>query len=211
MSTTDLLNIFDLSDISEGHDGLIPPEVVKHPLFAKKAKHFLGLQERFQHERAAIHALATEAPSAVEADRHALAVAMAADEDDPGNPAVETLAEKVQVARRRMGGLSTALDGAYRDLVDALDEHREAWFASLDHDGSARREKAAKLLDELDCLLVEGESPAAACRWYVQAIDTMRRNWGGLPHLNVAAEPVAIHGASVERASVLAALLDAVQ
>jgi hypothetical protein len=203
-ATTDL-SVFDLSDLSPGHDGSMPPEVAEHPLFAEKAEHFLRLQARYDRDRAAIHKLATEAPAAVQADRHALAVAMAADEDDPGTPSTDALAERMQAARRRITGLSDALNTAYRALVDALIAHRDEWEQSLDLDQTERRARAVELIDELATLLREAESPAAALRWMALATDE-RRSWGGLPYLHVPELPVFVQGAQLQREHVLAAL-----
>jgi hypothetical protein len=210
MTTTTDLSVFDLSDLSHGHDGLIPSEVAAHPLFADKAEHFLTLQQRFEEDRIAIHALATEAPAAVAADRHALAVAMAADEDDPGTPATDALAKKLQAARRRITGLSDALNTAYRALVDALIDHCDEWEKSLDLAQTERRARAVDLIDELAANLRRAEAPAAALRWMALATDP-RRTWGGLPYPHVAEQPVFVQGAQLQREHVLAGLRAAVQ
>jgi hypothetical protein len=207
MSTTDL-SVFDLSDLSTGHDGPIPPEVASYPALAELIATFTSLRPRFDRERTSIYALVSEASGAVHADRHALAVAMAAEEDDPGTPATDALAERVNAARRRMQGLGDALDVAHRALLDALREHREEFEAQLDLDQTARRARAVALVDELEANLARAGAPAAALRWMGQVTDEMR-TWGGLPALNVTAEPVHVQGQPLQRSDVLHGLRQA--
>src|SRR5215208_3218057 len=118
--TPEQAQTFDLRDLSDGYGGQLPSEVGSYPAFEKLAETFLDLQRRFDTERAAIGALIAEVPGAAQADRHALAVATAANEPDPGSLAVEALAERVTAARRRITGLADALDTAFRALMDAL-------------------------------------------------------------------------------------------
>jgi hypothetical protein len=208
--TPERQRLFDLSDLSEGHGGDLPPEVAEHRLFRQTAEHFLALKERFDAERRAIYALVAEASAAVAADRHALAVAMAADEDDPGTPATDAPAEKVTAARHRVMGLADALDAAHRELLDALVEGRERWESDLDTDQAERRARAVELIEELAVVLREAESPTAALRWMVLATD-QTRSWGGLPYVHVPELPVFVQGAQLQREHVLAGLREAAE
>lgn len=70
--------------------------------------------------------------AAAEEDTRAYARAIRQRKGDPGDQAVKSLEEETRAARRRFDALGVAIEGAGRDLVAILEEHRAAALADSD-------------------------------------------------------------------------------
>ena len=108
--------------------------------------------------------LERERPAAEQADRAALATALAAGKRDPGDQQQDALEEKIAAAQRRVGGLVDATSAALLDVRAAvLGDLGAKWREQLDA-------SAAKLRNDLDEHLAE----AVECFERLAGIDASR-------------------------------------
>jgi hypothetical protein len=69
---------------------------------------------------------------AIEADRRALAKALRAGGEDPGDKTVEKIDKDLANTRRQIESLEIAIYDAEADLVAIVDEHQAEWLANTD-------------------------------------------------------------------------------
>lgn len=91
--------------------------------------------------------LKTDRERAVTADRSALGKAIKEGKPDPGDKNVEKIEKEIAACNRRLEALEHALDTAESDLLDVLDEHRDAWVKELDESVTQAQAKYAEAID----------------------------------------------------------------
>jgi hypothetical protein len=69
---------------------------------------------------------------AVEADRRALAKALRAGGDDPGDSAVEKIDKDMANTRRQVEALEIAIEEAEQELIGVVDENQAAWIENVE-------------------------------------------------------------------------------
>lgn len=135
---------------------------------ARRAQAAFPDRERIDHRevKAAVQAVddllarETDARAAVEAaegalaaaralDRDALATAIRAGQEDPGDSAVTGASAELEGARRLHGATEAAVAGAWFDLVTVMEEHRRAWAGRLNRRVEERRARLAKAVEAL--------------------------------------------------------------
>lgn len=99
--------------------------------------------------RAGVEAAEGALVAARAVDRDALAAAIRAGGEDPGDSVVAGVAADLEAARRLHGATEAAVGSAYVDLVAVMEEHRRAWAGRLNRRVEERRVRLAKAVEAL--------------------------------------------------------------
>ncbi|MBB4663164.1 hypothetical protein [Conexibacter arvalis] len=130
-----------------------PPEVISHPLIADAVGGYLKARAEARAARQDVTELEHQLPNAEQADKEALADAIAAGRRDPGTKHADAHRAKIEQARRTAEAYTVIEQRRLADLQPVLDQGQEEWFAQATDDVrrlEAERISAIKMLAEVN-------------------------------------------------------------
>ena len=131
-------------------DYRVPPaDIVGDKKVAAALAEYARLIAARDAEYATLRRLEDERMRAVEADQQALADAIRAKKDDPGEEATRKADQAILACRRKAEALAIAVSDAGRDLTATVDRQRDAWGAKLEERTAEGRAELGAAVDSL--------------------------------------------------------------
>ena len=104
-----------------------------HPKVRKVASEFSQLKTQLDAELQRLDDLGQDRQRAEETDRLNYAAAIRAGKEDPGIAAVDNVDQAITATRRKIEALEIAVADSRKEVMAAIERHREAWLADIDN------------------------------------------------------------------------------
>jgi hypothetical protein len=141
-------------------------------------REYQRLREQLVEATAELRELASGEGAAAEADRTALAAAMASGKPDPGDKHLTALAEQVEAQQRRVNGLADAARAAYATVEAEVADNACIYLATSEVTLEEIAEDVDRRLDGLAHVLGEADRVHRCRRWLTSATDPNRAGRG---------------------------------